>query len=89
MGINRQVLLPQTAVNQTADDAVNDGEERNAQHHAGKAKQAAEEDDGEQYPEGRKAGAFAQDLGSQNVAVKLLQYEDENAREYCAGVRCG
>ena len=42
-----------------------------------KAPQAAKQQDGEQYPEAGKAGGVAKNLGSDDVAVQLLQNQYE------------
>ena len=49
---------------QAAEDAVDHGEHGHAQHHARKAEQAAEEQDGEQHPEGCQPRGVPQDLGA-------------------------
>ena len=46
---------------------------RHAQHHAHKAEEAAEQQDGEQHPEGGQPRGVPQDLGAQDIAVKLLE----------------
>ena len=66
------------AVNdQLFDDVVDNGEQRHANDHAHKAPQAAKQQDGEQYPEAGKAGGVAKNLGSDDVAVQLLQNQYE------------
>ena len=73
----------QAVEDQFLDDVIDDGKERHADDHAHKAPQAAEQQDGEEHPEARKAGGVAEDLGSDDVAVHLLQdqhKEDEPER---------
>ena len=75
--------LPELAVaaeameHQLLDDVVDDGKQRHAHDHAHEAPQTAEQQDGEQHPEAGKAGGVAQDLGSDDVAVQLLQNQHE------------
>ena len=73
-----QLLIVLQAVDdQLFDDIVDNGEQRHTHDHAHKAPQAAEQQDGEQHPEAGKAGGVAQDLGSDDVAVQLLQNQHE------------
>ena len=65
----------QAVDDQLFDDVVDNGEQRHAHDHAHKAPQAAEQQDGEQHPEAGKAGGVAQNFGSDDVAVQLLQYQ--------------
>ena len=62
---------------QLFDHVVDHGEQRHAHDHAGKAPQAAKQQDGKQHPEAGKAGGVAQDLGSDDVAVHLLEHQHE------------
>ena len=44
--------------------------------------QTAEQQDGEQHPEGIEACGIAQNFGAENVAVKLLQNKNEQHKIY-------
>lgn len=73
-----QLLMAlQTVDDQLFDDVVDDSEQRHTYDHAHKAPQAAKQQDGEQYPEAGKAGGVAQNFGSDDVAVQLLQNQHE------------
>ena len=51
--------------------------QRHSDDHAHKAPQSAEEQDGKQDPEAGKPSGVPQDLGAQDVSVKLLEYQDQ------------
>ena len=73
-----QLLMALQAVDdQLFDDIIDNGEQRHAHDHAHKAPQTAKQQDGEQHPEAGKAGGVAKDLGSDDVAVQLLQNQHE------------
>lgn len=77
-GIGREIFPLQAAADQAADNAVEHGKHRYAQNHPRESKQAAEQQNGEQHPERGQSGGVSQDLGSQNIAVKLLQDEHKD-----------
>ena len=60
---------------------VNDGEGRHGQQHAHEAEQAAAHDDGEHDPEAVDADGAAEDLGADDVAVELLQNENDDGED--------
>ena len=73
-----QLLMALQAVDdQLFDDVVDNGKQRHTHDHAHKAPQAAKQQNGEQYPEAGKTGGIAQNLGSDDVAVQLLQNQHE------------
>ena len=71
------IVAAQAVDDQLFDHVVDDGKERHTNDHAHKAPQAAEQQDGEQHPEAGQTRGVAQDLGSDDVAVQLLQDQDE------------
>ena len=71
------VVAIQAVEHQLFDDIIDDCEERHADDHAHKAPQAAEQQDGEQHQKLERTGGVAQDLGSDDVAVHLLQHQNE------------
>ena len=82
LGFQGQGTFFQAVPHQAADRTVEHGEHRHAQNHTGKPKQSSKEQNGKQHPEGSQSGGITQDFGTQNVAVKLLQNEDENDKNY-------
>lgn len=74
-----QLLMALQAVDdQLFDDIVDNGEQRHTHDHTHKTPQAAKQQDGEQYPEAGQTRGVAQDLGADDVAVDLLQNDDEH-----------
>ena len=75
--------LPELAVaaeameHQLLDDVVDDGKQRHAHDHAHEAPQPAKQQDGEEHPEAGKSGGVAQDLRADDVAVQLLEHQNE------------
>ena len=67
----------QQAAHQLGHRAVKHSEQRYTDRHAHKAEHAAEQEDRKHDPEARQSGRVAQNLGPKDVAVKLLQGEDE------------
>ena len=86
VGIIGLVLLPdldltlfvQTAANQLLHSVIDDPEQRHPNNHAEDAPQPAEQDDGKKHPEAGQACAVAQNFRADDVAVQLLQEENEN-----------
>ena len=73
-----QLLMALQAVDdQLFDDIVDNGKQRHTHDNAHKTPQTAEQQDGEEYPEARKAGGVAQNFRSDDVAVQLLQNQHE------------
>ena len=70
--VDGHLFLGQPSLHQTTDERGDDGEQWDTDEHPHEAEDAAEEDDGEKDAEGGNAGAVPQDLGAQNIAVKLL-----------------
>ena len=77
MAVAVDLFGSQAVVDPLPHQGVEHREGGHAQDHAGEAKQAAAGDNGDQHPDGGQAGAVAQDLGPQDVAVKLLQSDDQ------------
>ena len=79
-----QLIVPvQTVDHQFFEDVVDDSKQGHADDHAHKAPQTAEEQDGKQHPEAGKTGGIAQDLGSDDVAVQLLQHQNKQDEPQC------
>lgn len=55
---------------------VDHGKQRHAYDHAHKTPQAAKQQNGKQHPEAGESGGVAQDLGSDHIAVQLLEDKD-------------
>ena len=72
----------QQAANNFGDRIVQHCKQRHTDSHAGKAEHAAEQQDGKHNPEARQAGRVAQNLGAEDVAVKLLQGKDKQHKIY-------
>ena len=73
-----ELVVPAQAVeDELPDDVIDDRKERNTDDHADEAPQTAEKQDGKQDPEAGKAGGVAEDLRADDVAVQLLQDQDE------------
>ena len=65
-------------IDQPLQAGIDHDEHRHAQQHADEAEQAAAEQDGEHDPETVNAGGIAKDLRADDIAVDLLQDDDEN-----------
>ena len=78
LGLHRELPLPQPIAYQTVDHAVKHGKDRDTQHHASESKQPAEQQDREQHPEAGQSRGVPQDLGAQNIPVKLLEHKDKD-----------
>ena len=57
------------------------GEQRHADEHAHQPEEVAAHHDGEQHPQRGDADGLAQDLGADEVAVQLLDEEDEHRED--------
>ena len=73
----RHALFREAAVREPVHKRADAREDRNAEEHTQHAAEAAADHDGHDDPEARNAGGFAEDLRPQNIAVKLLQCDDE------------
>lgn len=62
------------------DQRIEYSEGGHAQEHSGEAEESAAHHNGYQHPDGGKAGAVTQDLGPQDVAVKLLEGQHQNGK---------
>ena len=71
----------QTPVHQILGQHLQAGKHRHAQEHTQHAAEAAANQNGHHHPEAGDARGVAQDLGAQDVAVKLLQDDDEDHEE--------
>ena len=71
------LVAAQAVEDELLEHIVDDCEERHTDDHAHKAPQAAEQQDGKQHPEAGKAGGVAQNLRPDDVAVHLLQDQNE------------
>ena len=71
------LVAAQAVEDEFLEHIVDDCEERHTDDHAHKTPQAAEQQDGEQHPEAGKAGGVAQNLRPDDVAVHLLQNQNE------------
>ena len=72
-------LTGKALVDAVTDDGVEHGKDRHAKKHPGKAEDTAEDQNGNEYPEVRNAELFTQNAVFDDVAVDLLQNENENA----------
>ena len=70
-------VAAQAVEDQLLDDVIDDGKQRHTHDHAHEAPQTAEQQDGEEHPEARKASGVAQDLRADDVAVQLLEHQNE------------
>lgn len=77
VSFNGKALLLELDVKEGADAGVNDCKKRHTDNHAQYTHQTAEQSDGKNDPEAGEAGRASQDLGTKNVAVKLLQQQNE------------
>ena len=72
-------LTGKALVDAVTDDGVEHGKDRHAKKHPGKAEDTAEDQNGNEHPEVRNAKLFTQNAVFDDVAVDLLQNENENA----------
>ena len=63
-------------MHRAGDQVINNRKCRYCDNHADETKESAKEENRKQYPETRKSCRIAQDLRSQNIAVKLLQKQN-------------
>ena len=70
----------QLSVDQRFHACVEYGENRNANDHAENTEQSAEYGNGKNHPESGKPCGIAKNLGAQNVAVKLLDENDQDTK---------
>ena len=75
--IHRQAAFFQQAANDLCHRAVQHRKQRHAHRHADKTEYTAEQQDRKHNPEARQAGRVAQNFGAEDIAVKLLQGENE------------
>ena len=75
--VNWQAVLSQTTIYETASDGIQHCKHGYTQHHSGEAKQSAKEQNGKQDPERSKTGGITQDLGAEDVSVKLLERQNK------------
>ena len=66
------------AVNKVGNKGVHKNKYRNAKEHSTKAKESGTNNDGEHYPESVYTNNISKDLGSEEVAVELLENNDED-----------
>ena len=79
-GGDGQALPLQAVSGPGPDSGVEAGEDGHAQEHPGHTPQAAAHQDGNHDPEAGNAGAVPQDAGAQDVAVELLESQDDWSR---------
>ena len=75
--VRRESSLSQTPVEGSRAVSVNNCKDRDADNHSDESEESAAYQHREQYPEASQACAVSQDLRSQDVAVKLLERDDE------------
>ena len=73
-----QVLAEEAALQNEGAEGGEAGQDRHAEEHPRDAEEAAAHQDRHDDPEAGEARLVAQDLGADDVAVHLLQGEDEN-----------
>ena len=74
----RKPLLPQAILGVVADAGIYAGEEGYAQEHPQHAEKSSAHQDRHNDPEAGNAGGIPQDLGPQNIAVKLLKSQNKD-----------
>lgn len=67
-------------VSPLADQRIQNRKGGNAQQHSRKAEKSAAHHDGHQYPDCRQACTVSQYLGSEYIAVELLQCDDQDSK---------
>lgn len=67
-------------VSPLADQCIQNRKGGNAQQHSRKAEKSAAHHDGHQYPDCRQACTVSQYLGSEYIAVELLQCDDQDSK---------
>src|SRR5699024_7961414 len=72
-----ELLLLQAAVDEHLYDVVDHSKERHSDQHSHKSKQSASKEDSEDHPERRQSRSVPQDLRLDEIAVHLLQYDNE------------
>ena len=77
-GLQRHMTLFQLPVGEVLYQRLQAGEDGDAQEHSQHPGKAAAHGDGHHHPEAGDAGGIAQDLGADDVAVDLLQNDDEH-----------
>ena len=80
VGVGRRRHLPcgQPPFGKFPNQRVDDREGGNADNHADRAEEGAEDGDREHHPEGGKSGRVSEDLGADDVAVDLLENDDKD-----------
>ena len=76
--IRRETFFSKQMVAYALHEIKDDCPQRNRYDHTDEAEEATEQKDGEQYPETTESGRIAEDARAQDIAVELLQNEDEN-----------
>ena len=74
----RFLLFAQRGVHNIADDQIDDREHRHAEEHPREAENARRNGDRNEHPEARNTDGIAENLGADDIAVHLLQNDDEN-----------
>ena len=62
------------------------GEDGDAQEHSQHPGKAAAHGDGHHHPEAGDAGGIAQDLGAQDIPVKLLKHQDKDDEAFVSNI---
>ena len=78
--VDRFVLPAESFVKKLADKFNNDGKERNADDHADHSEQIPHNDNGDHNAEGGHPDVVPEDLGSDDVPVKLLNNQDDDEK---------
>ena len=81
LGRQGQALLFQAAVDELPQQVIERRKQRHAQQHPPEAHEMVEQQQGEEHPKGRQARRVAQNFGADDVAVHLLQDDDEDQED--------
>ena len=76
--VRGEAFFPQAGVHKVVDQAVQAGADRHAEEHSHHAEESAPHQDGDDDPQAGKTRGVAQNLGADDVAVQLLERQDEN-----------
>ena len=76
--VGSQVLFAKLIVDRVGNEQVNDRKHRHAQDHACEAEEAGRDGDRRKHPEARDADGVAEDLRPDDIAVHLLQDQNED-----------
>ena len=80
MVIQRHLPFIQKILGEAFYPLKDDGPDGNPDDHANKSKEAAEQKDGEQYPEAAETGGSVKYAGTDDITVQLLKDQDKDGK---------